>query len=145
MARSIVHEVDYPHPPERVWRALTDPQQIGQWLMATDFKAVVGAKYEMRAKPMPGWRGLVEGEVLEVVPQRKLVYTWLGNEKGPLTTVTWELTPTATGTRLKLTHSGFAGLRGFIAYNALKGGWGKKILREGLPSVLAGKPVPSVH
>jgi uncharacterized protein YndB with AHSA1/START domain len=145
MARTIVHEVEYPHPPERVWRALTDPEQIGEWLMETDFTPVVGAKYVMRAKPMPGWRGLVEGEVTEVVPNRRLVYTWLGNEKGPLTTVTWELTPTATGTRLKLTHSGFVGLRGLIAHTALKGGWGKKVLREGLPNVLDGRPVASVR
>jgi len=143
MVRSIVHEQEYPHPPERVWRALTDPKEIEKWLMRTDFRAERGAKYRMDAEPQPGWRGWVVGEVVEVEPLRKLVYTWDGN--GQVTTVTWTLEPTAKGTRVRLEHSGFRGLKGLIARTALNGGWGKKIMREGLPEALRGEPVPKVH
>lgn len=144
MVRDIVHEMEYPHPPERVWRAITEPAQIGQWLMKTDFRPVAGARYRMDAKPQPGWRGWVEGEVLEVVPHRRLVYTWEGSP-GEVTTVTWELEPTAKGTRLRLRHAGFKGLRGMISRLAMNGGWGKKLLREGIPDVLDGRSVATMH
>lgn len=144
MVRDIVHEAEYPHPPEAVWRALTEPALLEQWLMKTNFRPVVGAKYRMDAKPQPGWRGFVEGEVKEVVPHRRLVYTWEGNE-GEVTTVTWDLEPTAKGTRLRLRHAGFKGLRGMMARLGMNGGWGKKIKREGIPNVLDGRPVTTMH
>jgi uncharacterized protein YndB with AHSA1/START domain len=99
----IVHEVFYPFPVERVWKALTDPAELAAWLMPNNFRAEVGHRFRMEA-PIRG--GGFECEVLEVNPPRRLAYIWLG---GPLkhTVVSWTLTPQEGGTRLHLHHHGF--------------------------------------
>ena len=74
-------DATYPHPPERVWRALTEPSDLAAWLMPNDFAPVVGHKFQFRAKPQLGWRGIVDCEVLEVDRPRKLAYTWQGDPK----------------------------------------------------------------
>jgi uncharacterized protein YndB with AHSA1/START domain len=73
---SIVVENELPDPPERVWRALTDPQLLESWLMPNNIGAEVGARFQFRTAPAPGFSGIVECEVLEVVPHRLLVYSW---------------------------------------------------------------------
>jgi len=99
-ARSVVIERDMPHPPEKVWRALTQPHLIAEWLMNNDFTPVVDHRFNLRAE----WRS-VDCRVLAVEPHKRLSYTWaaLGLES----VVTWTLTPTSTGTHLRMEQSGF--------------------------------------
>jgi uncharacterized protein YndB with AHSA1/START domain len=138
----IALETVYAHPPERVWRALTDPQELGAWLMPNDFAPTVGHKFQFNIGPQLGWRGIVDCEVLEVDPPRRLAYSWQGDPKQRGTTVTWTLTPTPDGgTRLMLEHTGFRGLSGALLKRMLGGGWKKK-LRTLLAALLDGKPIP---
>jgi uncharacterized protein YndB with AHSA1/START domain len=99
--RTVVVERDMPHPPERVWRALTQPHLIEEWLMRSNFEATVGHKFSLRA----GW-GSIDCEVLEVEPQKTLSYAW--EARGLRSTVTWTLSPTEAGTRLRMEHAGFS-------------------------------------
>jgi uncharacterized protein YndB with AHSA1/START domain len=138
---------DYAHPPERVWRALTEPEAMSAWLMASDFRPQVGHKFRFRAKPQPGWRGIVDCEVLEVDPPRRLSYTWQGDENGRTTIVTWVLEALpGGGTRLRLEHTGFRGLGGLFHKLLLGSGW-KGMLRSRLGTVLDrladGGPLPA--
>lgn len=134
----ITVEAVYPHPPERVWRALTDPDQLESWLMENDFEPRVGHRFRFREEPRPGWRGIVDCEVLEVEEPRRLSYSWRGREEGEPTVVTFTLEPVEGGTRLRLEHTGFSGLGGFFTRLILSRGWKKKLLREKLPGVLEG-------
>ena len=100
--RSIVIERVMPHPPEKIWRALTQSPLIEEWLMKNDFRPVVGHKFNFRADPMPGWNGVTDCEVLVVEPNERLSYSWnaSGEEavNGLKTVVTWTLTPVDGGT-----------------------------------------------
>jgi uncharacterized protein YndB with AHSA1/START domain len=139
---SIVVENDLPDSPERVWRALTDPSLLEAWLMPNNIRAEVGARFQFHTVPAPGWSGIVDCEVLEVVPRRLLVYSWHSGSKaigghGPdmHTVVTWRLTPLENGgTRLYLEHSGFDP-DSFI-FKAMGQGWKGKI-SENIRRVLA--------
>jgi uncharacterized protein YndB with AHSA1/START domain len=108
---SIVVERDFPYPPEKIWRALTLPHLIEEWLMKTDFKPVIGHRFNFRANPQPYWNGVTDCEVLALEPNVKLSYTWnsSGDEaaNGLKTIVTWTLSQTAGGTRLRMEQSGF--------------------------------------
>jgi uncharacterized protein YndB with AHSA1/START domain len=107
--RSVVVEREMPHPPEKLWRALTQPHLLEEWLMKNDFKPVVGHKFNLRTAPYGSWNGVVESEVLAIEPNRTLTYTWDSGE-GPMrvtSVVTWTLTPTAAGTHLRMEQSGF--------------------------------------
>ncbi len=131
--QSIVVENDLPDPPEHVWRALTDPQLLEAWLMPNNIRAEVGARFQFRTAPAPGFSGVVECEVLEMVPHRLLVYSWRGGSKAAEgsgneldTVVTWRLTPLDSGgTRLYLEHSGFD--PDSFAYKAMSQGWKGKV------------------
>ena len=102
MKRDLHFEAVYKHPIEKVWRAITDPKAIEQWLMPNDFEPRVGHKFQFTSKPQPGWDGHTYCEVLECEPPRRLVYSWRG---GPIDTVlTIELEPVAEGTRLTQLH-----------------------------------------
>lgn len=125
-------QYDLVDPPEKVWRALTDPELLSQWLMPTDIRPETGYRFTFRSEPRPGWDGIVYCEVLEVVPCERLVYSWRGGssrqEAGQQldTTVKWILLPTSQGgTRLVLEHSGFEP-EGF-AFKAMSQGWSGKI------------------
>ena len=113
--RSIVVEREIAHPPERIWRALTQPHLIGEWLMKNDFEPVIGHRFALRAD----W-GAVLCEVLEVESNRTLSYSW-GDEELK-TVVTWTLTPTGTGTRLRMEQAGFR-LNQPRYYHGAKAGW----------------------
>src|SRR5271166_3813152 len=91
--RSVVVEREIPHPPEKIWRALTQPQLIEEWLMKNDFKPVVDHRFNFRAD----W-GSVDCQVMAVEANKKLSYTWGAFGLG--TVVTWTLTPAGTGTHL---------------------------------------------
>lgn len=103
---TISFEFDLDHPPAKVWRALTDPGLLAEWLLPVaklDLKP--GAEFTFRAQPQPGWDGVVDCRLLEIEAERKLSYTWAVGDMD--TVVTFTLTPTASGTRLSLVHSGF--------------------------------------
>jgi uncharacterized protein YndB with AHSA1/START domain len=134
MAGRIDITATYPHTPDRVWTALTDSRALSEWLMANDFQPRLGHKFRFRTKPAPGFDGIVHCEVTELDPPRRLAYTWKGGNID--TVVTWTLEPTANGTRLRLEHSGFRGIRGTILRKFVLGpGWRKMFDRK-LPAVL---------
>jgi uncharacterized protein YndB with AHSA1/START domain len=103
---SLSFEFDLHHLPEKVWRALTDPVLLAEWLLPVlDLKLEPGAAFTFKAQPRPGWDGLVNCRFLEIEAHRKLSYTWVVGDMD--TVVTFALTPTASGTRLSLVQSGF--------------------------------------
>jgi uncharacterized protein YndB with AHSA1/START domain len=113
--RSVVVEREIPHPPKTVWRALTQPHLIEEWLMKNDFKPVVDHRFNLRAD----W-GAVDCKVLAVEPNRTLSYTWAAY--GLESIVTWTLTPKGTGTHLRMEQSGFRQDQQ-QAYQGAEGGW----------------------
>ncbi len=103
---SLAFEIDLNHAPEKVWRALTDPSLLAEWLLpAVGFQLNPGAAFTFQAPPLPGWDGIVNCRVVEIEPQRKLTYAWVVGDID--TIVTFTLTPTTSGTRLLLVQSGF--------------------------------------
>jgi uncharacterized protein YndB with AHSA1/START domain len=99
-ALSVVVEREIPFPPEKIWRALTQPHLIDEWLMKNDFRPVVGHRFNLRAD----W-GVVDCQVLAVEPNKTLSYTW--GSLGLESIVTWTLSPSSTGTQLRMEQSGF--------------------------------------
>jgi len=125
--RSVVVEREMPFPPEKIWRALTQSQLIEEWLMKNDFKPVINHHFNFRAD----W-GAVDCHVTAVVPNKILSYTWAAY--GLESVVTWTLTPTSTGTHLRMEQSGFRADQQ-QAYQGAKGGWQRFF--AGLDRVLA--------
>ncbi len=106
-SESISFEFDLHHSPEKVWRALTDPVLLAEWLLpVVNLKLEPGAAFTFKAPPQPGWDGSVNCRFVEIEAHRKLSYTWVVGF-GLDTVVTFTLTPTASGTRLSLVQSGF--------------------------------------
>jgi uncharacterized protein YndB with AHSA1/START domain len=103
--RTLVVEKEMPHPPEKIWRALTQASLMEAWLMANDFRPVVGHKFTLRTKPMPHWNGVIDCEVLVIEPYNRLSYSW--NALGLKSVVNWTLTPSNGGTHLRMEQSGF--------------------------------------
>ena len=103
--RSVIVEKEYPHPPEKVWRALTESSLIEQWLMKNDFQPVAGHSFSLRMDPVANWNGVIDCQVLAVEPFTTLSYTWgtLGSES----VVTFSLTPTSAGTHVRVEQAGF--------------------------------------
>jgi uncharacterized protein YndB with AHSA1/START domain len=118
--RSLVIEREMPYPPEKIWRALTEDSLIAEWLMTNDFQPVVGHRFTFRAAPVPGWNGIIDSEVLLVEPNSRLSYGW--TSMGLETIVTWTLTPTGSGTHLRMEQSGFRSEEG-ANYKGAKYGW----------------------
>jgi uncharacterized protein YndB with AHSA1/START domain len=103
---SISFEFDLNHGPQKVWRALTDPALLAQWLLPViDLKLEPGAAFTFKTQPHPGWDGTVNCRFVEIEAQKKLSCTWVVGHIDTL--VTFTLTPTASGTRLSLVQSGF--------------------------------------
>jgi uncharacterized protein YndB with AHSA1/START domain len=114
---SVVVEREIPCPPEKIWRALTQPRLIEEWLMKNDFEPEVGRRFNLSAD----W-GAVDCEVLAVEPNKSLSYTW--GAYGLESVVTWTLTPTGAGTRLRMEQSGFRPDQQQF-YQGAQGGWRK--------------------
>ena len=132
----------FPHPPERVWFALTDRRALTEWLMpTTDFEPRLGHRFQFRVDNPRGWSAIVDCEIVEVEPLRRLAYTWKSAIPGTTrvmdTRVTWTLEPVGSGTLLRLEHEGFrSSLGGFVLRNfALRPGWNRMVKRL-LPKVL---------
>ncbi len=113
--RSVVVEREIPHPPEKIWRALTQPHLIQEWLMKSDFQPVVGHDFKFSAD----W-GSVDCRVVTIEPHRTLSYTWGAYRLESV--VTWTLTPTGAGTRLRMEQAGFRSDQQ-QAYGGAKAGW----------------------
>jgi uncharacterized protein YndB with AHSA1/START domain len=105
--RSVVVEREMPHPPEKIWRALTQPHLIEEWLMKTDFKPVVGHAFNLRGD----WGGVLDCKVLAIEPNKTLSYSWnFAHDDAAFnlqSVVTFTLTPTSTGTHLRMEQHGF--------------------------------------
>jgi uncharacterized protein YndB with AHSA1/START domain len=112
---SVIVEREIPCPPEKVCRALTQPHLIEEWLMKNDFNPVVGHRFNLRAD----W-GTVDCQVLAVEPNKTLSYTWAAYDLKSV--VTWTLTPTSMGTRLRMEQSGFRPDQQQY-YQGAQGGW----------------------
>ena len=103
---SLSFDFDLPHPPEKVWRALTDPALLAEWLLPViDLKLEPGAAFTFKTQPVGGWDGIVHCRMAEIDTHRKLRYDWRVGDMA--TVVTFTLTASAQGTRLSLVHSGF--------------------------------------
>jgi uncharacterized protein YndB with AHSA1/START domain len=106
-SRSVVVERELAHPPEKLWRALTEPHLIEEWLMKNDFKPTIGHRFNLSGE----WGGVLDCEVLVVEPNKELAYTWnFVHDDAAFnlrSVVTFTLTPTRTGTHLRVEQSGF--------------------------------------
>ncbi|RYF93526.1 MAG: polyketide cyclase [Caulobacteraceae bacterium] len=105
--RSVVVERDIGHAPEKLWRALTQPHLIEEWLMKNDFAPTPGHRFNMSGE----WGGVLDCQVLTVEPGRTLAYSWDYRHEDPAfdltSVVTFTLTPTAAGTHLRVEQAGF--------------------------------------
>ena len=132
----VVDEV-FPHAPETIWKVLTTGELIGRWLMApTGFEPVEGKYFTFQTKPAGAWDGIIHCQVLEVMPNERLVYAWKGGHEGNVgygsrldTVVTWILSEVQNGTRLRLVHSGFVLPKNDTAFKNMSDGW-KKVVRN---------------
>ena len=130
--RTLVIEREVPHPPEKIWRALTQSPLIEEWLMKNNFQPVVGHRFSFRATPVPNWNGVVDCEVLVVEPNSRLSYSW--GSMGMESVVAWTLTPTKDGKLVRMEQSGFRSEED-ANYKGARYGWQKFI--GGLEQVVA--------
>jgi len=137
--REIVVDEVLPHKPEIVWKTLTAPELMGRWLgmQPTGFEAVKGNRFTYQTTPAPAWDGVIRCQVLEVIPNQRLVYSWAGGDESNDgrygsrldTVVTFTLTKVGVGTRLRLVHSGFKLPKNDTAFTGMSGGWAKVVRR----------------
>jgi uncharacterized protein YndB with AHSA1/START domain len=134
--QDIVVEEILPHAPETIWKALTTGELINRWLgMPTSgFEPVHGKRFTFKTTPAGAWDGVIQCEVLEAVPNERLVYTWQGGHEGNVgygsrleTVVTWVLSKAENGTRLRLVHSGFVLPQNDTAFRNMSAGWKKVV------------------
>jgi len=128
MNNEIKHTWQLQHTAEHVWNGLTDSEKMTKWLMPNDFKPVLGRKFMFHTKPIPqmNFDGEIYCEVLELVPMKKLVYSWKGGPGDGTfnldTVVSWTLTPKDGGIELELVQSGFTE-HNQVTYAAMNTGW----------------------
>ncbi len=133
--RDIVVEEVFPHAPEKIWKTLTTGALIGRWLMpATGFEAVTGKRFTFQTRAGGAWDGVIHCQVLEVIPNQRLAYSWKGGHAdnvgygAPLdTVVTWTIDRTGNGTRLRLVHAGFVVPLNGSAFEIMGNGWKKVV------------------
>jgi uncharacterized protein YndB with AHSA1/START domain len=130
----VVDEV-FPHAPETIWKTLTTGELIGRWMMApTGFAPVQGNRFTFQTRAAGAWDGTIHCEVLEIVPNERLVYAWKGGDETNAgygsrldTVVTWILSKVREGTRLRLVHSGFVLPKNATAFENMSDGWQKVV------------------
>jgi uncharacterized protein YndB with AHSA1/START domain len=139
-AQQIVVDEVFPHAPATIWKTLTSGELMGRWLMMTPtgFAAVKGTRFSYQTTAAGAWDGVIRCEVLEVVPNEKLSYTWKGGHEGNTgygskldTVVTFTLSKVENGTRLRLVHSGFMLPDNETAFTNMGNGWKKVVPRIG--------------
>ncbi len=132
MTKSIDHKFFFPHSPEVVWEYLTKAELMEQWLMKNDFLPVIGHDFQFRTQPIPSvnFDGIFYCKVLEIVPFKKLSYSWKGgpgNGKIELDSIVeWTLHPKENGTELLLKQSGFK-KSNYTIYTMMNDGWFKNV------------------
>jgi uncharacterized protein YndB with AHSA1/START domain len=104
MSQEMDLETFYPHPPERVWQALTDRRALSSWMMDNDFEACLGHQFQFQSCPLPGLKVTIYCQVLEVEAPKRLVYSWKEHPSDPASRVVWTLVPAAGGTQVRLQH-----------------------------------------
>jgi uncharacterized protein YndB with AHSA1/START domain len=137
--QDIVVDDVFPHSPETIWRTLTTGELIGRWLMKpTGFQPVKGTRFTFQTTPAGAWDGVIHCEVLEVIRNERLSYSWQGGHERNAdygsrldTVVTWTLGKVDGGTRLRLVHSGFVTPRNDAAFTSMSEGWKKVVGRIG--------------
>ena len=136
MKNTITQTIRYEHSPEAVWEYLTKAELIAQWIMPNNFEPIKGHDFEFRTKPMPSLNldGIMHCKVIEIVPFKKLIYTWKGGpEKGITTldtTVEWTLEAKDNGTELHLVQTGF-NEENISIFSAMQGGWAQNLQKVG--------------
>ena len=144
----VVDEV-FPHAPETIWKALTTGELIARWLLMTPtgFEPVKGKRFTYQTTPAGEWDGVIHCQVLEAMPNQRLVYAWKGGDEGNVgygsrldTVVTWILSRVENGTRLRLVHSGFVLPKNDTAFKNMSEGW-KKVVRN-LDAIAAEQDAP---
>jgi uncharacterized protein YndB with AHSA1/START domain len=138
--QQIVVDDVFPHAPETIWKTLTDGELMGRWLgmTPTGFAPVKGKRFTYQTTAAGAWDGVIQCEVLEVIPNQRLTYSWRGGHEGNAgygsrldTVVTFTLSRAENGTRLSLVHSGFVLPQNEIAFTNMGGGWKKVVPRIG--------------
>jgi uncharacterized protein YndB with AHSA1/START domain len=136
--QNIVVDEVFPHAPETIWKTLTTAELIGRWLLMapTGFEPVKGNSFTFQTTPAGAWDGIIHCQVLEVMPNERLVYGWKGGHEGNVgygsrldTVVTWILSGVGNGTRLRLVHSGFVLPKNDTAFKNMSEGW-KKVVQN---------------
>lgn len=105
--KSVVVERSFPHPPAKLWRAISESDLLARWMMPNDFVPEVGRKFAFRTEPVAHWDGVVQCEVLEIEPPRRLVLRWGVGQGELVTVVEFTVSPDGSGSRLRLEQSGF--------------------------------------
>jgi len=137
MKNKITHQLFFPQPPEEVWEYLTRPELMELWLMKSDFESIVGKQFRFMSKPAPqiDFDGFVYCTVMEVVPGKRLAYSWkCGPGDGLITVdsvVEWTLLPRNGGTELLLEHGSFKDARYFAIVDAMDAGWLRNMQKIG--------------
>jgi uncharacterized protein YndB with AHSA1/START domain len=137
--QDIVVDEIFPHSPETIWKTLTTGELIARWLMKpTGFQAAKGNRFTYQTTPAGRWDGVIHCEVLEAIPNERLVYAWKGGDDSNVgygsrldTVVTWVLTRTGAGTRVRLIHSGFVTPRNDSALQKMGEGWKRVVPKMG--------------
>lgn len=142
---AIVIDEVFPHAPAKVWSALTDGTLLSRWLMpATGFRAEVGTRFTFSTRAEGLWDGTIRCEVLEVLREQRLAYSWVGGHPDNSgygsdldTVVTWLLSVEGSGTRVRLIHSGFVLPRNVVAHSNMSEGW--KVVIKRLSGLAGGE------
>ncbi len=143
--QDIVDDEVFPHAPETIWKTLTTGELIGRWMMApTGFEPVKRKHFTFQTRPASAWDGIIHCQVLEVMPNKRLVYAWKGGHEGNVgygsrldTVVTWILSRVENGTRLRLVDSGFVTPKNDSAFKIMSEAWKKVVQSIG---AIAGGP-----
>jgi uncharacterized protein YndB with AHSA1/START domain len=110
----------YPHPPEKVWQALTDCRILNTWMMSNNFKPCLGHKFKfegegcggflripnrvVESNSLPGIKTIIHCEVVELEKPKRLAYTWQDEITREPSLVIWKLNPVEGGTQIQLSH-----------------------------------------
>ena len=137
--QQIVVDDVFPHAPETIWKTLTTGELIGRWMMPpTGFEPVEGKRFTFQTTPGGAWDGVIHCQVLEVTPNKRLVYAWKGGHESNTgygawldTVVTFTLSKEQNGTRLRLVHSGFVMPENEMAFTNMGNGWKKVVAQIG--------------